>query len=109
MFASSVIVVGTGKQRELYQNAKKVQKYRKTVKHLAEEGHKFEPCIALTTSDAEVGGLNLLSFTHPCQSMVHLQRTHDHFIPLFLDWPDYCTLIYSHYSDMLNSVGRHGS
>jgi hypothetical protein len=97
------------KQRELYQNAKKVQKYRKTVKHLAEEGHKFEPCIALTTSDAEVGGLNLLSFTHPCQSMVHLQRTHDHFIPLFLDWPDYCTLIYSHYSDMLKSVGRHGS
>ncbi|CAK9265633.1 unnamed protein product [Sphagnum jensenii] len=43
------------KQRELYQNAKKVQKYRKTVKHLAEEGHKFEPCIGLTTSDAEVG------------------------------------------------------
>ncbi|CAN5963013.1 unnamed protein product [Sphagnum jensenii] len=42
------------KQRELYQNAKKVQKYRKTVKHLAEEGHKFEPCIGLTTSDAEV-------------------------------------------------------
>jgi len=44
------------KQRELYQNAKKVQKYRKTVKHLAEEGHKFEPCIALTTSDAEILG-----------------------------------------------------
>ncbi len=66
IFASSVIVVSTGKQRELYQNAEKVQKYRKTVKHLAEEGHKFEPCISFTTSDAEVGGLNLLPFSHPC-------------------------------------------
>lgn len=43
------------KQREAYQNSKKVNKYRKTLKHLAEEGHEFKPRVPLDM-DAETSG-----------------------------------------------------
>ncbi|KAG0610428.1 hypothetical protein M758_7G064500 [Ceratodon purpureus] len=36
------------KQRETYQNSKKVNKYRKTLKHLAEEGHEFRPRVPIS-------------------------------------------------------------
>jgi hypothetical protein len=38
-----------GKQREAYQNSKKVNKYRKTLKHLAEEGHEFRVPLSIDT------------------------------------------------------------
>lgn len=46
------------KQREVYQNSKKVNKYRKTLKHLAEGGHEFRPHIPLSI-DAEIPGQDL--------------------------------------------------
>lgn len=49
----TVAVLGSGKQREVYQNSKKVNKYRKTLKQLAEEGHEFRPRVPLSI-DAEV-------------------------------------------------------
>lgn len=53
-----IITMFAGKQREAYQNSKKVNKYRKTLKHLAEEGHEFKPRVPLDM-DAEVIGLLL--------------------------------------------------